>query len=249
MLSNFNLYNVHGIPTLKNNTPRNNIQKQLCFKKQSQQKSEKHEKWPLQFSTCSYNPTSRNGLKGEASCTCKRYEYSDWSALMEKERVSNQPITWVFPKIGVLQNGWFIMENPIKIDNLGVPLFSETSTCWIKESVVFFWWLNSGTNPAVEEKIFQDDSEVGNCFVIRESCKSKGTPKSPPSANTPDQKICKTLSRDHEKPHCFLPLFPEGGALRHWEGTSLYLIQEAYPHPSAQTSADRCPIKLWLVDN
>ena len=24
-------------------------------------------------------------------------------------------IIWVFPNIGVLQNGWFIMENPIKM--------------------------------------------------------------------------------------------------------------------------------------
>ena len=35
-------------------------------------------------------------------------------------------IIWVFPKIGVPQNGWFILENPIKIYDLGEPLFSET---------------------------------------------------------------------------------------------------------------------------
>ena len=31
---------------------------------------------------------------------------------------------WVFPTIGVPQNGWFIMENLIEMDDLGVALFS-----------------------------------------------------------------------------------------------------------------------------
>ena len=36
---------------------------------------------------------------------------------------------WGFPKIDVPQNGWFIREDPIKMDDLGVPLFSETPIC------------------------------------------------------------------------------------------------------------------------
>ena len=35
----------------------------------------------------------------------------------------------MFPEIGIPRNGWFIMENPIRMDDLGVPLFSETPIC------------------------------------------------------------------------------------------------------------------------
>ena len=41
--------------------------------------------------------------------------------------LSPQTQTWGFPKMEVPKNRWFIKDNPTKMEDLGVPLFWETS--------------------------------------------------------------------------------------------------------------------------
>ena len=41
-------------------------------------------------------------------------------------------------KKGVPQNGWFIMKNHIKMDDLGVPLFLETSIIYIYMYMIWY---------------------------------------------------------------------------------------------------------------
>ena len=59
--------------------------------------------------------------------------------------LSQEFYIWVFPKIVVPQNGWFIMVNPIKMDDLGgIPIFGNTHI--LNSSVCSFTWFYCESN-------------------------------------------------------------------------------------------------------
>ncbi len=64
-------------------------------------------------------------------CTTKdAFVWSSCSMKKGFSLIAETSDIWMFPKIGVPQNGWFNMANPIKMDDLGVPLFLETPIYW-----------------------------------------------------------------------------------------------------------------------
>ncbi len=81
---------------------------------------------------------------------------SDLSHTYPEKNTKSGSMTWVLPKIGIPQNGWFTMENPIKIlkmDDLGIPLFFGNIHMDVrnkKKKVLLAKWKGSQPTSAVD---------------------------------------------------------------------------------------------------
>ena len=116
-------------------------------------------KWPTQLTTHEF-PSFFSRKKTWCFFFGKHLEVGGFSFLcfFFECKKNNKKNIWVFPKIGVPQNGWFIMENPIKMGWFGgfFPYLMETSMllttakCFIDVICVggdgwFLWFLDNPT--------------------------------------------------------------------------------------------------------